>query len=181
MAKWRLRIASWILKATNSHSEYVLLNAFPPQQWLHESASLLLYTYNTLSVLFNPNQSLYACHYVRYQYFSKLPTDGRTDWTKHLSTAVGRYHQPMVTAISSHSCTQFIKFPFLQPMFPVAQIKETTRQDACSRQQLDSFPQLLSSHSAALLSLTQTSLWRIRHRYSKGNFVSRSRIQVRVA
>ena len=25
-------------KATNTHSEYVILVAFPPQQWLHERA-----------------------------------------------------------------------------------------------------------------------------------------------
>ena len=29
---WRMRIASWIPKATNTHSEYVILIAFPLQQ-----------------------------------------------------------------------------------------------------------------------------------------------------
>jgi hypothetical protein len=33
--------ARWIIKATNTHSEYVILIAFPPQQWLHERASIL--------------------------------------------------------------------------------------------------------------------------------------------
>ena len=42
---WRLRIACWITKATQVHSEYVTLIAFPLQQWLHERASLLRYTY----------------------------------------------------------------------------------------------------------------------------------------
>jgi len=32
-------------KATNTHSEYVILIAFPRQQWLHERASVLRYTY----------------------------------------------------------------------------------------------------------------------------------------
>jgi hypothetical protein len=41
----RMRIACWIPKATNTHSEYVILIAFPPQQWLHERASMLRYTY----------------------------------------------------------------------------------------------------------------------------------------
>ena len=29
MAVWRMRIACWIPKATNTHSEYVILIAFP--------------------------------------------------------------------------------------------------------------------------------------------------------
>jgi hypothetical protein len=41
----RMRIASWITKATNKHSEHVILNAFPLQQRLHERASMLRYTY----------------------------------------------------------------------------------------------------------------------------------------
>ena len=41
----RMRFARWITKATNTHSEYVILNACPMQQWLHELASLLRYTY----------------------------------------------------------------------------------------------------------------------------------------
>jgi len=31
--------------ATNTHSEYVILIAFPLQQWLHKRAPILLYTY----------------------------------------------------------------------------------------------------------------------------------------
>jgi hypothetical protein len=41
----RMRIACWIPKVTNTHSEYVIIIAFALQQWLHESASLLCYTY----------------------------------------------------------------------------------------------------------------------------------------
>ena len=36
----RMRIACWTPKATNTHSEYVILTAFPLQQWLHESVSM---------------------------------------------------------------------------------------------------------------------------------------------
>jgi hypothetical protein len=43
MTIWRIRIACWILKATNTHSEYVILIAFMLQKWLHEGASLLRY------------------------------------------------------------------------------------------------------------------------------------------
>jgi hypothetical protein len=45
MTLWHLRIASCIPKATDTHSEYVILTAFPLQQWLHQSASMLRYTY----------------------------------------------------------------------------------------------------------------------------------------
>ena len=41
----RMRIACWITKATNTSSEYVILIASTLQQWLHESASILRYTY----------------------------------------------------------------------------------------------------------------------------------------
>jgi hypothetical protein len=42
---WRMRIACWVPKATNTHSEYVILFALPLQQWLHECASMLRFTY----------------------------------------------------------------------------------------------------------------------------------------
>ena len=45
MTIWRMRISCWIPKATDTHSEYVTLIAFPLQQWLHESTSLSRYTY----------------------------------------------------------------------------------------------------------------------------------------
>ena len=35
---WRKRIACWITKATNTHSQYVILIAFSLQQWLHAGA-----------------------------------------------------------------------------------------------------------------------------------------------
>jgi len=38
-------IACWIPEATNTHSEYVILPAFPLQQWLHERVSMLLYVH----------------------------------------------------------------------------------------------------------------------------------------
>jgi len=41
---WRMRIACWIPKATNTHLQYVTLIAFPLQQQLHERASVLRYT-----------------------------------------------------------------------------------------------------------------------------------------
>ena len=45
MTIWRMRIACWIPKATNTHSEYVTLIAFPLQQWLHLHATVLSCNY----------------------------------------------------------------------------------------------------------------------------------------
>jgi len=45
MTIWRMRIVSWIPKATNTFSECVLLFATPLQRWLNESACTLRYTY----------------------------------------------------------------------------------------------------------------------------------------
>ena len=48
---WRMRIACWILKAKNTHSEHVILTARPLQQRLHERATVLRYTYIACLVL----------------------------------------------------------------------------------------------------------------------------------
>ena len=50
MTIWRTRIACWITKATNTHSQYVILIVYPLQKWLHERASML--GYSTLHVLY---------------------------------------------------------------------------------------------------------------------------------
>ena len=41
----RMRLACSITKAPDTHSDYVILLAFPWQQWLRERASMLRYTY----------------------------------------------------------------------------------------------------------------------------------------
>jgi hypothetical protein len=51
MTIWRMRIACWIPKATDTHSEYVVLIAFPLQQSLQERASML--RVRILSFFFN--------------------------------------------------------------------------------------------------------------------------------
>ena len=48
-----MRFACWITKATNTHSECVIFIAFPWQQWLHERASMLRYTYIACLVCLN--------------------------------------------------------------------------------------------------------------------------------
>ena len=49
MTIWRMRIACWITKATNTLLEYVIFIAFPLQQYWHYRASML--RYSTLPVL----------------------------------------------------------------------------------------------------------------------------------
>jgi hypothetical protein len=41
----RIRIACWITKVKNTHSGYIIPNALLLQQWVHERASMLRYTY----------------------------------------------------------------------------------------------------------------------------------------
>jgi hypothetical protein len=53
---WRMRIGCWIPKATNTHSEhvtrcfFVILIAFPLQQWQHERAPMLRYAHTACLV-----------------------------------------------------------------------------------------------------------------------------------
>jgi len=55
MTIWRVRIACWVPKATNTHLLYVILIAFLLQQWLHGSAPLLRSAYIACLVLnFSP-------------------------------------------------------------------------------------------------------------------------------
>jgi len=56
MTIWLIRFASWIFKATDTHSEYVILIEFPLQQRLYEHAIMLRFT--SLLVLFNMSFSL---------------------------------------------------------------------------------------------------------------------------
>jgi hypothetical protein len=52
MAIWRMLIACSITKATDTHSEYVMLVAFPLQQCLHKRAPMLRCTYIACLVVF---------------------------------------------------------------------------------------------------------------------------------
>ena len=49
---WCTRIACWLPKATDTHSEYVMLIAFPLQQWLRERAWMIRYNYIACLVWF---------------------------------------------------------------------------------------------------------------------------------
>ena len=46
-----IRCACWIIKTTDTHTEYVIFITFPLQQWLRERASILRYTYTFFLVV----------------------------------------------------------------------------------------------------------------------------------
>jgi len=73
MQIWRMRIARWISKATNANLECVItVIAFPLQQWLHERASMLRYTYIACLVLipYNTYTAVLSCLKTIYMKFS---------------------------------------------------------------------------------------------------------------
>jgi len=57
----RMSIVCWITKATNTPSEYVIIIAFPNQQWLCEHAQY--YVIRTMPVLLLFTESLLTVHY----------------------------------------------------------------------------------------------------------------------
>jgi hypothetical protein len=61
MIVWRVHIACWIPKATSTPSEYVLLIAFPLQQWLHECTSTLCYAYIACLFLLFCSKLSFSC------------------------------------------------------------------------------------------------------------------------
>jgi hypothetical protein len=52
-----MRIVCWLPKVTNTHSEYVIIIAFPLQRSLRECASMLCYTH--ISALFTAPSLIY--------------------------------------------------------------------------------------------------------------------------
>jgi hypothetical protein len=64
MTLWRMCIACWVPKATNTLSEHVILIAFPLQQWLHDRASALGYTYIACLVSLLPSVSFVTSFFV---------------------------------------------------------------------------------------------------------------------
>jgi hypothetical protein len=60
----RMRFACWITKATDTHSQYVILIGFPRKIWLRESATVL--HYSTLPVLLFTSISVFQMHVTRH-------------------------------------------------------------------------------------------------------------------
>jgi len=79
----RMRIAFWIRKGTNTHSQYVIPLDVSRQQWLHEHASVL----HTLTVLF----WIESFVVVLYLYCSNV---GLTDM-------LYKWHRPLITKVAN--------------------------------------------------------------------------------
>ena len=62
MTIWRMRIAFCIHKATDTHSEYVILIRLPLQQWLHERVSMLRYTYTVRLLNLRTSNIMWSTH-----------------------------------------------------------------------------------------------------------------------
>jgi hypothetical protein len=60
----RMRFACRITKATDTHSEYVILIAFPRQQWLRERVSMSCYTY--IACLVSPVAFVFSWSFIMY-------------------------------------------------------------------------------------------------------------------
>jgi len=59
MAIWRMRIAYWIAKDTNTHSQHVIRITFPLQQWVRERVTMLRCTYFACLVINFVNSNFY--------------------------------------------------------------------------------------------------------------------------
>ena len=58
MAIQHMRITCWIPKATNTHSQYVILTAFPLQQWVIERVNVRLYFTYIASLFISVDRSV---------------------------------------------------------------------------------------------------------------------------
>ena len=79
-----MRCACWIHKATDTHSEYVTLIAFPRQQWLCERASLLRYTYIACLIVCGLVRYIYIYIYI-HELFLSLITPLAPRWMAGVS------------------------------------------------------------------------------------------------
>jgi hypothetical protein len=66
----RMRFACWLIKATDTQPEYVILIAFPRQQWLLERVSMLHYTY--MPPFFPIISSIFLLHIMYIKHASKV-------------------------------------------------------------------------------------------------------------
>ena len=62
MTIWLMRIARWIPKTTNTHSQYVILTVFSLPQWLHERASMFT-LYSTVRLVLQPRWRVFTARH----------------------------------------------------------------------------------------------------------------------
>jgi hypothetical protein len=59
MTIWRKHVTCWLPKATNTHSQHVIIIVFPLQHWLHERSLML--RYKQTDCLFETQQQRILC------------------------------------------------------------------------------------------------------------------------
>ena len=75
---WFKRIACWIPKDTDAHSQYVMLVVFPLQQWVQEGAAMLRYKHITRLV----NLYVTGTSHIKYEWMTKKHTLAQSE-TQH--------------------------------------------------------------------------------------------------
>jgi hypothetical protein len=94
-----MRFAFWIIKATNTHSEYEIIITLPQQQWLHDRASMLSYKYITRLITLHNFSVPKIVYFVITRVFAKTYTFSPLDkpptfdiYTFNKSAKAARWH-----------------------------------------------------------------------------------------
>jgi hypothetical protein len=112
----RMRFACWITKATDTHSEPVVLTDFPRQKWLLERASMLCYS--ALSVLLLNTKSCFC-------YFNNTENNNKFSKGDPALNLTGMNLAKWFIELPLLSYTEPIVSPFPLPFFD--SIKEQSR------------------------------------------------------
>ena len=100
MTTWRMRIACLITKATDTHSEYVILIAFSLQKWLHDSASMLHYTYVASPIISCiTNYILCTKFFMTYNFFDIKKGRSENDFTTYICELYKKKFSTNCTAV----------------------------------------------------------------------------------
>ena len=119
MTIWHMRIACWIPKAINTHSDYVILIAFPLEQWLNQRVPTLRYTYNDRLVIVSqvyenePINGLHTdiCQLTKRQLQNCLEfntLNAELNPIRHLLALVGARHIVHVSRIRVNSVLKYL-------------------------------------------------------------------------
>ena len=86
MTIWHMHIACCLTKATDIHSEYVILIAFPLQQWLHECTSM----FNVILYIYCLSHNLYGFSAQQELHKPGMPSCclSRTQLKMHMQTKI---------------------------------------------------------------------------------------------
>ena len=115
---WRMRIACWKPKATNRLSEYVILIAFPLQQWLQERASMLRHKYNDCRVKtetnnWNQNEKNTLLEFILVNFHMSTPCNATFIYIKlslsksrrRIGTSEVQLHSFVTSAVDGGECS----------------------------------------------------------------------------